>query len=533
VTKKLALYLLLFFLVPLSFIPFRGLWAPDEARYARVAAEMKEAGSLVVPKLNGALYAEKPPLFFDLAVLASLFSKSVPEYAVKIVSLLSSLLVALLLAAIGKKFGLKDAALPVIFLLGMPRFLWQAQFGQIDMLLCALVYLQFYFGLSLLEDDKGTFRNVLLLGLSSFLAIVSKGPAGVLPALIVLVAFAFIFGYEKRVAAAGGALAVTLILSAAWLAAAGVIAGWDYPKSLLFRQTVTRYLDPWHHYAPWHYYLTVMWGDGFPVILFLIPVLTLVIRKKELRDKRWLFPLLVIIVWLLFFSVSSAKRSVYILPIYPAAALLVSFAAEKWRDGEWDKRGLKLISAAALLVFAAATILASATGRIPAEFTGLRIPLVAGLAVYLAAALVSLLLLIRKDRFAPQLFAAASCIFMLATGLPVVRALDPVKTPYALAGALKPKLSGDHKLAVFGSLVPSVNYYLGTTTRVFSEKEQEEAADFIAEGGYLLIEREELEKSGLKEMPAAWKGKIGGSDYLVITAKEGPKPETGSGDRNP
>lgn len=517
--RKLSLYILLLILVPLSFIPFRGLWAPDEARYARVAAEMKEAGSFVVPKLNDALYAEKPPFFFDLTILSSIFSRSVPEYAVKTVSLLSALIVAILLVAIGKKLGLKDASLPAILLLAMPRFLWQAQFGQIDMLLCALIYLQFFFGLSLLTDERNSLRNTLLLGLSSFLAVVSKGPAGVLPTLIVLVIFAFCYGHRKRLTAMGGSVLVTISLTAAWLATAGMTAGWDYPRSLLFKQTVTRYLDPWHHYAPWHYYLKVMWGDGFPVILFLIPAAIMVIRGRETKEKKWVFPLLVIFVWLFFFSVSSAKRSVYILPIYPAAALLLSFAVEKWNEGGWEKKGLKMISAIVVLVFGAAAILALVTKRIPPEFAGLRPCLVAGLFVFFILSLVSFIRLVKNKTFAPQLFALASCVFMVVTALPVVRALDPVKAPYALAREFKPKLGGEKKLGVFSSLVPSVNYYLDTATPLFKEKDEEETARFLGSGNYLLIEKEELEKSPFRENPAAWAGKIGGSDYLVITGK--------------
>lgn len=519
--RKLSLYILLLIIVPLSFIPFRGLWAPDEARYARVAAEMKDTGSFVVPKLNGALYAEKPPLFFDLTILSSVFSKSVPEYAVKIVSILSALLVALLLVAMGKKFGLKDVALPVILLLGMPRFLWQAQFGQIDMLLCALIYLQFFFGISLLTDDKSAGRNSLLLGLSSFLAVVSKGPAGVLPTLIVLVVLALCYGHRKRLIALGGSVLTTISLAAGWLATAGMIAGWDYPKSLLFKQTVTRYLDPWHHYAPWHYYLKVMWGEGFPIILFLIPALVMIVRSKETKEKKWAIPLLIIFVWLLFFSVSSAKRSVYILPIYPAIALLLSFAVEKWNEGGWEKKGLNIISAIIVIVFGAAAILALATSRIPAEFSGLRIYIVTGLAALFVFSLVSFIRLIRNRSFAPQLFALASCIFMLTAGIPVIRALDTVKAPYALAREFKPNLTGEKKLGVFGSLVPSVNYYLDTATPLFKEKDEEEAARFLGSGNYLLIEKEEMEKSPFRDNPAAWKGRIGGSDYLVITGKAG------------
>ena len=44
----------------------RDLWAPDEPRYGRIAHEMAEGGDLLVPRLSGLAYAEKPPLVFWL-----------------------------------------------------------------------------------------------------------------------------------------------------------------------------------------------------------------------------------------------------------------------------------------------------------------------------------------------------------------------------------------------------------------------------------------------------------------------------------
>jgi len=44
----------------------RGLWEPDEARYAYVAREMHGGGHWFVPHINGKPYPDKPPLMFWL-----------------------------------------------------------------------------------------------------------------------------------------------------------------------------------------------------------------------------------------------------------------------------------------------------------------------------------------------------------------------------------------------------------------------------------------------------------------------------------
>ena len=59
--------LILALLSALLFLPGLGrrdVWNPDEARYAEVAREMRLAGSWAVPRLNGEVYTQKPPLLF-------------------------------------------------------------------------------------------------------------------------------------------------------------------------------------------------------------------------------------------------------------------------------------------------------------------------------------------------------------------------------------------------------------------------------------------------------------------------------------
>ena len=45
----------------------RGLWAPDEPRYAEVAREIHESGDWLVLHLCGEVYPDKPPLLYWLA----------------------------------------------------------------------------------------------------------------------------------------------------------------------------------------------------------------------------------------------------------------------------------------------------------------------------------------------------------------------------------------------------------------------------------------------------------------------------------
>ena len=81
----------------------RDLWDPDETRYAVVAREMREGGNWILPHLNGAIYAEKPPLYFWLVNLSVFFLGEDSEFANRLPSALAGLITILITFLFGER----------------------------------------------------------------------------------------------------------------------------------------------------------------------------------------------------------------------------------------------------------------------------------------------------------------------------------------------------------------------------------------------------------------------------------------------
>ena len=121
------------------------------------------------------------------------------------------------------------------------------------------------------------------------------------------------------VAAWGGVVGAWLL--PIWLRARHDPAVADYLHELVITQTFDRYVAPWHHFKPVWYYLQVMltlWLPAVALLPWLVPRWREALRQREARV---LLPLGFVVLYLVFFTLSSGKRDVYILSALPVFAL--------------------------------------------------------------------------------------------------------------------------------------------------------------------------------------------------------------------
>lgn len=313
-------------------IGLRDPWPADEPRFALIVRDMVATGEWLLPRVGGDVYGDKPPLFFWMMGVSLLATGSL-RIAFLLPSLLSGLACLLMVYDLGRRLWSRETGLAAALgLLLTVQFVWQVRQAQIDATLLFWVVLSLY----------GLTRH-LLLGPSwgwyavgwaaAGFGVITKG-VGFLP-LLILIPFAVMRGPSWSPRMQGTSVAAWFIGPLAFLAAVStwlvpmlLAANADptlaaYRDEILFRQTVGRYTDAWHHREPfWYFIVEVIPGLWLPLTL-LLPWLVPQWRKAwQARDLRIALLLTWAVLVVVFFSFSSGKRGVYVLPALPALALV-------------------------------------------------------------------------------------------------------------------------------------------------------------------------------------------------------------------
>ena len=135
----------------------------------------------------------------------------------------------------------------------------------------------------------------------------------------------------------------------------GITGGMSYLETMVVKQNVTRYADPWHHFQPFYYYLTTIPADFLPWVFFLPGALWLGWRRATANERRgYLFAFCWMVVTVLFFSISPAKRTVYVLQMFPAMAMIVAWSFSEIAQSWSRLRRFALVPAGLLAVLFAA-----------------------------------------------------------------------------------------------------------------------------------------------------------------------------------
>jgi len=343
------IWLLLLLLVLGYFLFFhnmgdRYLWSPDEDEYALVNREMLEDGHWIYPTANGKPYSIKPPLFNWIGSFFSFLNGEVTEFTSRLPSTLAGMAGVIAIFFLGRMlFGRRAGFLSAIVLATSPLYIEFARWIQINMIstmLLTVTLLFFYWGYKN-ERKRGT--AYLLMYVPMGLGTLNMGPVNLIMPAIVMTLYLFAikdFRHIFQLRLVWGAL-VYLLIVAPWYIT--VSLGEGYAEHLLITTNLTRYFGQFAHARPFYYYFTTTPPYFLPWTLYLPGAVYLYFFHLSGDErKKLLFPLIWAAGIFIFFSISRTKRSEYLLPIFPALALVVGYLLDRaflyWDDGIFWRR---------------------------------------------------------------------------------------------------------------------------------------------------------------------------------------------------
>ena len=402
------------------------LWAPDEPFFGEGAREMVADGQWLVSHINGVVHNHKPPLFFWLIALLSLPLGRVTSLTARLPSVLASMGTVAMTLRLGRRWSSEKTAVLAAFVLATTYMFWdKARTAQIDALLCFLIWVALSAFESWRAGDLDGRRAGLIFWAAGALAVLAKGPVGLLlPLGIALMTLAFDreIGRWRTFAPFSGPLVFALICGA-WVTAATLWGPADYSVwGALKEHFVDRGIHGMHHAQPWWYYAEVLPLQLLPWS-FLVPgALVLAWRRRDRSDR---FLLVTVVFIVLFFSISTEKRNLYVLPAFPAFALmtarfvgaLVGWEKAPQMSRRWLTIGQSFLAGLFCLLGAAAPFAAQRVELLPAwVFWVLGALLLATGAATLAALVKKQLL---HAALAPAIGLAAAYVFISVSVFPM------------------------------------------------------------------------------------------------------------------
>jgi 4-amino-4-deoxy-L-arabinose transferase len=303
-----------------------GLVEPSDARYGEIAREMWASGDYLFPNLLGIHHFHKPPLIYWLSALGFALLGPTEWGARACLGALALVLGFTVWRFARRHLGPEVAPWSLALMATTPALIGAGRMLTTDLLLATCLVLALTSWYDVWTGARGT-RALLVFYAATGSAFLAKGPVGWLILLLVLAPFALLCrGQGARRTPSWGlrwGIPLALAIALPWYAYA-VVKTPGLLAYFLGGQTVSRLSESgMGHSRPWFYFLWVFPALGLPWVLFAPGG-----WKKIVGEKRSLATFLAF--WSLvppvFFSLPSTKLPLYVLPAYPALALLAARA---------------------------------------------------------------------------------------------------------------------------------------------------------------------------------------------------------------
>jgi 4-amino-4-deoxy-L-arabinose transferase-like glycosyltransferase len=325
----------------------------NEGVEAVFVQQMVEHGHILFPLENRRQPMYKPPLFHwtALAIDRALGIDKVTAGNLRAPSALYAIAgVAMTMAMALWLLGAEGAILAGLTLAGSYQYISLGRFGRVDMTLAFFESAALFLFLIWLPPGRAqsaragggapAHRAILyLLAIAMGLAVLAKGPVGALVPGAAMLAFMAIERRWPQLLAMlePGPLIAGALIASSWYAACYIGGRFGFLDRQLGSENVGRFFGELGRMAPW-YYVKPLLLNSAPMSL-LVPIAVFAALRTpgaddeidrepgdDLRARTAIRVLAIFwIVTVIFFSIAAYKRRAYLLPLWPAAALMLAW----------------------------------------------------------------------------------------------------------------------------------------------------------------------------------------------------------------
>jgi 4-amino-4-deoxy-L-arabinose transferase-like glycosyltransferase len=363
----------------LFFMPFLGgvhLFDWDEINFAECAREMVVSGNYSRPTMNFQPFWEKPPFFFWLQA-ASMNVFGVGEYAARFPNALCGIATLLTIFAIGKKhYNRRFAWWWVLLYFGsvLPHLYFKS--GIIDPWFNLFIFLSLYFLLvpnqqekeqtqsqlqvtntsdtseiasKAKDTDSKRIKDLLIAGIFSGLAILTKGPVGYLIAALTFFSYLTVFRkwtWERLLHWVYFSIAALLVMLL-WFGIEIIHNGWWFMDEFIKYQLRLAKTEDAGHGGFIGYHPVILFFGCFPASIFALRTLFSKHQfdGENLNVTRWMKTLFWVV--LILFSVVQSKivhySSMCYLPLTYLAALNIYKIDKTQKFNSWIRNGILVL----------------------------------------------------------------------------------------------------------------------------------------------------------------------------------------------
>ena len=312
-----------------------GVIESSDARYAEIAREMFVSGDFIHPNLLDVHHYHKPPFTYQITAIGY-YLFGVNPFGARFFLQIAVLIQLMLMYSLTKMLfkSEKTALWSSIIYFSFPIVLISSRNLTTDAFVATFVLLSIYAWVK--YRKFGLIKWLYFFTISLAVGFLTKGP------VVFIVPVIFVLFYN-RIEKAKYSLSIHHLL--AWLLCILISSSWfiylaienpifiDY---FLGRQTVDRFsVNAFGRTEPFWYFLAFAPLVGLP--WFLIMIYLIKVKKNSFTHRSLNFSLIITaIIPLIFFSISSSKRILYILPLYAIIAILTAHLLTKIKEDKFN-----------------------------------------------------------------------------------------------------------------------------------------------------------------------------------------------------